>query len=109
MNAPNYTGPGHHPHPVNYGQPAPIPESRIDKAYVTSIRGILKFACLLFSFIAFICVVSTSQCNGNHVFLASVAWLVTLMQVAIIIAFLFRLKTRFPGIDFEFVVSKERR
>jgi hypothetical protein len=29
------------------------------------------------------------------------------MQVIIIIAFVFRLKTKFPGIDFEFVVRKE--
>jgi hypothetical protein len=41
-----------HAHPVNYGQPAPpppppVPESLVDKAYVTSIRGILKFACLV--------------------------------------------------------------
>jgi hypothetical protein len=47
---PHYTTPGH-AHPINYGQPPPppppVPESRIDKAYVTSIRGILKFACLV--------------------------------------------------------------
>ncbi|CAF0885542.1 unnamed protein product [Rotaria sp. Silwood1] len=97
---PSYMTPGHPQH-VSYGQPPPTSESRIDKAYVTSIRGILKFACLLFSFIAFICVTSTSQCNGNHAFLASVTWLVIIMQVIIIIVFLFRLKTRFTGIDFE--------
>jgi hypothetical protein len=48
---PHYTTPGH-AQPINYGQPLPssIPESRIDKAYVTSIRGILKFACLVITF-----------------------------------------------------------
>ncbi|CAF0980262.1 unnamed protein product [Adineta steineri] len=102
---PTYITPGPS-QPVNYGPPPPPPpphESRIDKAYVTSIRGILKFACLIFSFIAFICVVSTPQCNGNHAFLASVTWLVMIMQTIIIIAFLFRLKTKFIGIDFEFL------
>ncbi|CAF3388155.1 unnamed protein product [Rotaria sp. Silwood1] len=101
---PSYMTPGHPQH-VSYGQPPPTSESRIDKAYVTSIRGILKFACLLFSFIAFICVTSTSQCNGNHAFLASVTWLVIIMQVIIIIVFLFRLKTRFTGIDFELLIA----
>lgn len=45
---PHYTTPGQTP-PITYGQPPPPPvsESRIDKAYVTSIRGILKFACLV--------------------------------------------------------------
>jgi hypothetical protein len=46
---PHYTTPGHG-HPINYGQPPPpppVPESRIDKAYITSIRGILKFASLV--------------------------------------------------------------
>jgi len=47
---PHYTTPGH-AHPINYGQspppPPPVPESRIDKAYITSIRGILKFASLV--------------------------------------------------------------
>jgi hypothetical protein len=46
---PHYTTPGH-AQPINYGQPSPAPsvhESRIDKAYITSIRGILKFACLV--------------------------------------------------------------
>ncbi|UJR10194.1 hypothetical protein I4U23_014409 [Adineta vaga] len=101
---PNYIAPGSN-QPVNYGpsQPQAARESLIDKAYVTSIRGLLKFACLLFCFIAFMCIVSTSQCNGSHVFLASVIWLVMIMQVMIIIAFLFRLKTRFTGIDFEFL------
>ncbi len=38
---PNYIISGH-------GQSAPVTsESRIDKAYITSIRGILKFACLV--------------------------------------------------------------
>ncbi|CAF2373781.1 unnamed protein product [Rotaria sp. Silwood2] len=45
---PSYMIPGHPQH-VSYGQPPPISESRIDKAYVTSIRGILKFACLIAS------------------------------------------------------------
>lgn len=49
---------------------------------------------------------STPQCNGNHIFLASVTWLVIIMQVTIIIVFVFRLKTRFTGIDFDFLVSK---
>jgi hypothetical protein len=43
---PHYTAPGN-AHVINYGQPAPVPESRIDKAYITSIRGLLKFACLV--------------------------------------------------------------
>ncbi len=46
---PHYTTPGH-AQPINYGQPPPpppIPESFIDKAYITSIRGILKFGCLV--------------------------------------------------------------
>ncbi|CAF1459877.1 unnamed protein product [Adineta ricciae] len=103
---PNYTPPGPI-QPANFGPPPPPPpaprESLIDKAYVTSIRGMLKFGCLLFCFIAFMCVVSTPQCNGNHVFLASVTWLVMIMQVMIIVAFVFRLRTRFTGIDFEFL------
>jgi hypothetical protein len=33
--------------PINYIQAAPVKESRIDKAYITSIRGILKLACLV--------------------------------------------------------------
>ena len=43
---PSYMTPGH-TQPVTYGQPPPISESRIDKAYITSIRGLLKFACLV--------------------------------------------------------------
>ncbi len=54
---------------------------------------------------AFICLVTTPHCNGSHVFLATVAWLVIIMQVSIIIIIIFRLQTRFPGIDFEFLVS----
>ncbi|CAF0805914.1 unnamed protein product [Rotaria sordida] len=76
-------------------------ESRIDTAYLISIRGILKYACLLFCFTAFICVVSTPQCSGTHLFLAVVTFLVMIMQIIIIIIFVFRLKTKFPGIDFE--------
>ncbi|CAF2104316.1 unnamed protein product [Rotaria magnacalcarata] len=100
--APSYMTPGHMQH-VNYGQPPPASEDFIDKAYVTSIRSILKFACLLFSFIAFVCVAATPQCNGNQIFLASVTWLVIIMQVIIIIVFVFRLKRKFTGIDFEFL------
>lgn len=43
---PNYITPGHPQH-VTYGQPPPKQESRIDKAYITSIRGLLKVACLV--------------------------------------------------------------
>jgi hypothetical protein len=43
---PNYMAPCH-AQPTTYGQPPPVPESRIDKAYITSIRGLLKFACLV--------------------------------------------------------------
>jgi hypothetical protein len=43
---PTYMTPGS-TQPVNFGPPPPIPESRIDKAYITSIRGVLKFACLV--------------------------------------------------------------
>ena len=43
---PRYMTPGH-PQTVNYGPPPPVPESRVDKAYITSIRGMLKFACLV--------------------------------------------------------------
>jgi hypothetical protein len=43
---PTYMPPGH-AQAINYGQPPPVPESIIDKAYVTSIRGILKFGCLV--------------------------------------------------------------
>jgi hypothetical protein len=50
--SPSYNTHGH-PQPVNYGPPPPIPENRIDKAYITSIRGMLKFACLVNEFIAF--------------------------------------------------------
>jgi hypothetical protein len=49
--------------------------------------------------------VTTLQCGGNHVFLATVAWLVIIMQAAIIIAFVFRLQRKFSGIDFDFLVS----
>ena len=44
MNAPNV--------PTNYirsVQPETAAEPRLDKAYVTSVRGILKFACLVMS------------------------------------------------------------
>ncbi|CAF1635219.1 unnamed protein product [Adineta ricciae] len=88
-----------------YGAPSSSreSESRIDKAYLTSIRAILKFACLLVCLIAFICLVATTQCNGTHVFLATVAWLVIIMQMMIIIIFILRLQVKFPGIDFEFL------
>lgn len=43
---PNYMAPGH-AQPITYGQPPPKAESRIDKAYITSIRGLLKIACLV--------------------------------------------------------------
>lgn len=43
---PHYTAPGQS-QPMTYAQPPPVSESRIDKAYITSIRGILKFACLV--------------------------------------------------------------
>ncbi|UJR35824.1 hypothetical protein I4U23_028571 [Adineta vaga] len=89
---------------TEYGTtPSRESETRFDKAYLTSIRGILKFICLLICLIAFICLVSTPQCNGTHVFLATVTWLVILMQVIIIIIFIFRLQAKFPGIDFEFL------
>lgn len=48
---------------------------------------------------------ATTQCNGTHVFLATVTWLVIIMQVMIIIIFILRLQAKFPGIDFEFLVS----
>ncbi|CAF3831402.1 unnamed protein product, partial [Adineta steineri] len=99
----NYMTTGH-AQASNYTTSPPAEsESRIDKAYITSIRGILKFIALLFSFIAFVCLVSTRQCDGTHVFLATVTWLVIIMQVIIIIVFVFRLQTKFPGIDFEFL------
>ena len=43
---PNYMTPAHI-QPGTYGPPPPVSESRIDKAYITSIRGLLKFACLV--------------------------------------------------------------
>lgn len=49
---PNYMAPGH-VQTITYGQPPPPPppgsksENRIDKAYVTSIRGLLKITCLV--------------------------------------------------------------
>ena len=43
---PHYTTPGH-TQPMTYGQPPAPRESRIDKAYITSIRGLLKLACLV--------------------------------------------------------------
>ncbi|CAF1177271.1 unnamed protein product [Rotaria sp. Silwood1] len=90
-----------HVQSANHATSSTESESRIDKAYLMSIRGILKYACLLFCFTSFICVVSTPQCSGNHVFLAVVTFLVMLMQMIIIIIYVFRLKTKFPGIDFE--------
>jgi hypothetical protein len=47
---PNYMTPGH-TQPATYGQPPPpAHESRVDKAYITSVRGLLKFACLVNEF-----------------------------------------------------------
>ncbi len=43
---PNYMSPGHG-QPITYVQAPPVSESRIDKAYITSIRGLLKVACLV--------------------------------------------------------------
>ena len=43
---PNYT-PSGPTQPANFGPPPPPRESLIDKAYVTSIRGMLKFGCLV--------------------------------------------------------------
>ncbi|CAF3477449.1 unnamed protein product [Rotaria sp. Silwood1] len=94
-----------HVQSANHATSSTESESRIDKAYLMSIRGILKYACLLFCFTSFICVVSTPQCSGNHVFLAVVTFLVMLMQMIIIIIYVFRLKTKFPGIDFELLIA----
>ncbi|CAF0863131.1 unnamed protein product [Rotaria sordida] len=90
---------------ANHATSSTESESRIDTAYLISIRGILKYACLLFCFTAFICVVSTPQCSGTHLFLAVVTFLVMIIQIIIIIIFVFRLKTKFPGIDFELLIA----
>ncbi|CAF1038161.1 unnamed protein product [Didymodactylos carnosus] len=79
----------------------PSEDDKIDRIYLTSIRAILKFACMLFCFISFICLVTTLKCGANHTFLASVCWLVIVMQTLIVTSFLFRLKNKFPGVDFE--------
>jgi hypothetical protein len=50
-------------------------------------------------------VVTTPQCGGDYVFLATVTWLVIVLQVTLIIVFVFRLQTKLAGIDFEFLVS----
>jgi len=93
---------------VGPSQQMPSNESKVDSAYLSSIRAILKFLSMLFCFIAFICLVTTTQCLANHVFLASVAWLVILMQIFLIFSYLLRLKAKFTGIDFDlldFVVT----
>ncbi|CAF2115189.1 unnamed protein product [Rotaria magnacalcarata] len=86
---------------VQHTEAPPETESRIDKGYLISVRAILKYACLLFCFTAFVCVASTPQCSGNHVFLSVVTVLVTIMQISIIVVYVFRLRTKFSGIDFE--------
>lgn len=60
----------------------------------------------LFCFVAFVCLIATPKCGGTHVFLAAVTWLVILTQTALLVVFLFRLQTKFSGIDFEFLVSR---
>ncbi|CAF1542461.1 unnamed protein product, partial [Didymodactylos carnosus] len=59
----------------------------------------------LFCFISFICLVTTLKCGANHTFLASVCWLVIVMQTLIVTSFLFRLKNKFPGVDFELLIA----
>jgi len=64
------------------------------------------FVFQLFSFVTFICLVSTPKCYTNHVFLATVAWLIIITQLSIIIVSVLRFQTKLSGIDFELLVSE---
>ena len=125
------TDPHHHAQTINYGSSpsaAPVtstaPTSRFNKSFFLSIPGILKLVSLVsgerqrnsstwcfFSlpqvlcFIALVCVETAWQCYGTHAFLAAVACLVIIIQVALIVLYAFRLNERLTSIDVEFLVS----